>query len=109
MKKYRYSTGMGIEKVIVDDLDNNRATIFYSNGHIEKFVSYRYETDYHQELWFDSLDDCLYDRLITIYHLWEEHYEPYSEYLQAREDDEQIVSDLYRLCTNNSLDDLYEK
>ena len=50
MKKYRYSTGMGIEKVIVDDLDNNRATIFYSNGHIEKFVSYRYETDYHQEL-----------------------------------------------------------
>ena len=101
MRKYRFSTGMGIEKVVVDDLYNGRSTIYYSDGHIEKDASYRYRADEHKELWFDSLHDCLTARLQHIQDVWGDSL--------IGQDAEKIVQFLHKLIQDNPLDDIYNE
>ena len=108
MKKYKFITSIDARKIVVDDLDNDRATIYWHNGRIEKNANYRYNAEEYKDSWFDSLDDCCYDRLAEIYYLWEEGYEPYSEYLQAREEEEQVVGYLHGLVQDNPLDEIYK-
>ena len=108
MKKYKFITDIDARKIVVDDLDNNRATIYWHNGRIEKNANCRYAASEYKDSWFDSLDDCCYDRLATLHYLWEEYSEPYSEDLQAKEDEEQVVGYLYRLVKDNPLEEVYK-
>ena len=105
MKKYKFITDIYARKIVVDDLDNDRATIYWHNGRIEKNANCnRYKADEYKDSWFDSLDDCCYDRLAILHYLCDEYDEPYS-YV---EEEEKVIGYLHGLVKDNPLEEVYD-